>query len=190
MSEEKFMRIIKRYPNRKLYDTEAKQYIRLDEIATLIREGQDIQVTDHSSGDDLTALTLSQIIFEQEKQQSGFLPRSILTNLIQAGGDKISSIQRNLISPRDFLQHVDEEIKSRVNSLIAQGELLEAEGERLIQKLVPQRTREGDVDAIDDENIKRLLGDRNIPSKEEVEDINQQLDVLAAKLDELSETDR
>ncbi|MCK5314811.1 MAG: polyhydroxyalkanoate synthesis regulator DNA-binding domain-containing protein, partial [Anaerolineales bacterium] len=70
---------IKRYPNRKLYDTEAKQYITLDEIADLIRQGQEIRVTDNVTGEDLTAVTLSQIIFEQEKKQSGFLPRSVLT---------------------------------------------------------------------------------------------------------------
>ena len=68
------MTMIKRYPNRKLYDTEAKQYITLSGIAELIRQGGDIQVSDYATGEDLTALTLSQIIFEQEKKQSGFLP--------------------------------------------------------------------------------------------------------------------
>jgi len=68
------MPVIKRYPNRKLYDTQAKQYITLDRIAELIREGTDIQVIDHASGEDITALTLSQVIFEQEKRQSGFYP--------------------------------------------------------------------------------------------------------------------
>lgn len=184
------MRTIKRYPNRKLYDTEAKQYITLDSIASLIRDGQDVQVIDHSSGDDLTALTLSQIIFEQEKRQSGFLPRSILTNLIQVGGDRISAFQRNLISPRAFLQHVDEEIKRRIDSLIAQGEMLEAEGEHLIQKLVPPSIQESSIDLIDDENLERILQERKIPSKDEVENIAHQLEILADKLDELSQINR
>ena len=62
--------IIKRYPNRKLYDTEAKQYITLEGIASVIRSGQEVQVIDHVTWEDLTALTLSQIILEQEKRQS------------------------------------------------------------------------------------------------------------------------
>ena len=53
------MPLIKRYPNRKLYDTEAKQYVTLEQIAELIRSGKDVQVIDHESGEDLTALTLS-----------------------------------------------------------------------------------------------------------------------------------
>ena len=61
--------IIKRYPNRKLYNTDTKTYITLDAIAALIRKGQSVQVVDNATGDDLTALTLSQIIFEQEKKR-------------------------------------------------------------------------------------------------------------------------
>ncbi|MCB0161660.1 MAG: polyhydroxyalkanoate synthesis regulator DNA-binding domain-containing protein, partial [Caldilineaceae bacterium] len=77
------MPVIKRYPNRKLYDTEAKTYVTLDEITEMIRAGRDVQVIDHETGDDLTTLTLSQIILEQEKKSAGFLPRSLLTSLIR-----------------------------------------------------------------------------------------------------------
>ena len=83
------MPIIKRYPNRKLYNTASKRYITLEGIAKLIRRGQEVQVVDHVTGDDLTALTLSQVIFEQEKKRGDFLPRSVLTGLIQAGGETL-----------------------------------------------------------------------------------------------------
>ena len=108
-----------RYPNRKLYDTEAKKYVTLNGIAELIRDGEELQVVDHNSGEDLTAVTLTQIIFEQEKQQSGFLPRSVLTGLIQAGGDKLSTLRRTLASPLDLIHHVDEEIDRRVRASFA-----------------------------------------------------------------------
>jgi polyhydroxyalkanoate synthesis repressor PhaR len=96
------MPVIKRYPNRKLYDTEAKQYVTLEAIAALIRQGEEIQVVDHTTGEDLTAITLSQIIFEQEKKLSGFLPQAVLTGLIQAGGDTLSALRRTLASPPGF----------------------------------------------------------------------------------------
>ena len=63
------MIVIKRYPNRKLYNTEAKQYVTLDGIAQLIREREEIQILDHATGEDLTAVTLTQIIVEQEKKE-------------------------------------------------------------------------------------------------------------------------
>lgn len=91
------MPTIKRYPNRKLYDTEAKRYVTLDSIALMIQQGRDVQVIDHETGEDLTNLTLSQIIFEQEKKGSGLLPRSLLTNLVRAGNDTFDQVRRTLL---------------------------------------------------------------------------------------------
>ena len=91
------MPIVKRYPNRKLYDTEAKRYVTLDSITQMIHEGQEVQVVDHETGEDLTNLTLSQIIFEQEKKGSGLLPRALLTNLVRAGGDTFEQVRRALM---------------------------------------------------------------------------------------------
>ena len=79
------MLLIKRYLNRKLYDTQARRYITLERIANLIRQGTDIQVIDHDSGEDLTAITLAQVIAEQEKKQSGSVPSSVLADLIASG---------------------------------------------------------------------------------------------------------
>ena len=91
------MPIIKRYPNRKLYDTEAKRYVTLEAITQMIHEGQEVQVVDHETGEDLTNLTLSQIIFEQEKRGAGLLPRVLLTNLVRAGGDTLEQMRRTLL---------------------------------------------------------------------------------------------
>ena len=67
-------KIIKRYSNRKLYDTERSCYVTLDEIALMIREGENIQIIDKNSGEDLTSVTFAQIIFEAEKKQSFMQP--------------------------------------------------------------------------------------------------------------------
>jgi polyhydroxyalkanoate synthesis repressor PhaR len=91
------MPTIKRYPNRKLYDTEAKRYVTLEHITQMIHNGQDVQVVDHETGEDLTNLTLSQIIFEQEKKGSGLLPRALLTNLIRAGEGTFEQVRRTLM---------------------------------------------------------------------------------------------
>ena len=80
------MKTIKRYPNRKLYDLDRKRYVTLDDISLMIQEGEELQVVDHDSGEDLTSVTLSQIIFEREKKRSGFLPQTVLTMLVRTGG--------------------------------------------------------------------------------------------------------
>ena len=68
------MILIKRYPNRKLYDTQAKRYVSLDIIAGRMRAGDDVQVVDNVTGDDVTVLILAQIIADQERRQGVDLP--------------------------------------------------------------------------------------------------------------------
>lgn len=177
------MPVIKRYPNRKLYDTEAKQYITLGQIAEMIRQGSDVQVVDHASGEDLTAVTLTQIIFEQEKQRSGFLPETLLTGLIQAGGERLSTLRRALASPLELARHVDDEIQRRIEVLVSRGEVAAEEGLNLRDKLLSLGQRPADTALIREEDLEQVLIERGVPTREEFQSILAQLDALAAKLD-------
>ncbi len=181
------MLVVKRYPNRKLYDTVAKQYITLEGIADIIRTGREIQVIDHVTGEDMTALTLSQIIMEQEKRQSGYLPRSILTGLIRTSGSRFSELQRSLTSPKAFLHQVDEEIKRRIHGLVKRGELLEIDAQRLLDKLLSDEPQSDDLGTlITDDQIEHILRQRSIPTRDEIDRLANQIEKLADKLDELA----
>lgn len=74
--------IIKKYPNRRLYDTSTSRYINLEDIAAFVRDGRDVQVVDAHSGEDLTRVTLTQIIMDDAKQQPTGLPLELLRQLI------------------------------------------------------------------------------------------------------------
>jgi polyhydroxyalkanoate synthesis repressor PhaR len=184
------MLVIKRYPNRKLYDTEAKQYITLDGIADLIRHGVEVQVVDHASGEELTALILTQIIFEQEKKQSGFLPHSVLRGLVQAGGETLTSLRRSLASPLEMFSHVDEEIRRRVASLVKTGDLEGGEADGLLDKLLAQSVRatEAAREAIlpTREELSHKLAELGVPTKDDLTSLRAQLDSLEAALEEMS----
>jgi polyhydroxyalkanoate synthesis repressor PhaR len=182
--------VIKRYPNRKLYDTEAKQYITLDEIANKIRQGEEIRVIDNASGEDLTALTLTQIIFEQEKKQSGFLPRTVLSGLIQAGGNRLSAIQRTLASSIGFWHQIDEEIKRRVQVLIDQGELTVNEGKDLIEKLLAQSKGEEPEPQVNEpmvstRELEQYLAEHKLPTREDIKKLLAELEALENRLDQM-----
>jgi polyhydroxyalkanoate synthesis repressor PhaR len=179
------MPVIKRYPNRKLYDTEAKQYVTLGQIATLIREGNRITVVDHATGEDLTALTLTQVIFEQEKRRRGFLPQSVLTGLIEAGGETLTTLRRALAHPLNLARHVDEEIEDRVQTLISRGELAAEEGRRLRQKLLALPTQNPRAPWPNDEDLAQALAKRGVPTREDLQRVLSQLDELAAQLDQI-----
>jgi polyhydroxyalkanoate synthesis repressor PhaR len=84
-------KVIKRYANRKLYDTERSCYVTLDEISQMIKDGEDVRVVDNKTKDDLTAVTLAQIIVEEEKKVQK-MPLKLLRSIIQSGNDAFSSL--------------------------------------------------------------------------------------------------
>src|SRR5688572_30959900 len=81
-------KVIKRYSNRKLYDTERSKYVTLDEIAKMIKAGEEVRIIDNETKEDLTSVTLTQIIYEEEKRESR-MPLPMLRNLIQTGGEAL-----------------------------------------------------------------------------------------------------
>ena len=186
------MPIIKRYPNRKLYDTQAKGYINLDDIAEMIRQGDEIQVIDHASGKDITALTYSQIILEQEKKSSGFLPHTLLSELIQAGGNRLSKVQHKLATSSGFRRLVDHEIERRMAFLIQSDKIDPQQGQDLLSHLLQVAhagTSPGDAISRESESdtrdVKRILEKLQIPTRKNIQDLMDQVDTLIAQLDEL-----
>ncbi len=90
--------VIKRYSNRKLYDTQESRYVTLEEIEEMIRAGKEISVVDAASGEDLTSVTLSQIILENERSRRGALPAGFLHQLIKHGEAWNDFVQRSMKS--------------------------------------------------------------------------------------------
>src|SRR5688500_5076410 len=88
--------VIKRYSNRKLYDTQESRYVTLEEIEEMIRAGREISVVDASSGEDLTSVTLTQIILENERNHRANLPSAFLHQLIKHGEAWQDFVQRSM----------------------------------------------------------------------------------------------
>jgi polyhydroxyalkanoate synthesis repressor PhaR len=158
------MPLIKRYPNRKLYDTEAKRYVTLEELTRIIQAGQDVQVIDHESGEDLTNLTLTQIILEQEKRSAtGVAPRALLTGLIRAGVAPLAQMQRSLVvAPADVEATVEEQA----------GRAIE-QGRQMLDQFYLRL----------DERLADLLHLLNLPTTRDLEQLEARIEELAAKLD-------
>jgi polyhydroxyalkanoate synthesis repressor PhaR len=82
-------RVIKRYSNRKLYDTKGSRYVTLLQIAEMVREGEEVQIIDNNTKDDLTEITLAQIIYEEQKAHSRNVPLQTLKELIHTRTGKV-----------------------------------------------------------------------------------------------------
>lgn len=186
------MPVIKRYANRKLYDTDSKRYVTLEDLAEFIRQGEDVRVVDHVSGEDLTSVTLLQVVFEEEKKIGGLLPQVFLTRLIRTGGDTLNTLRSRLVAMDPF-QMVDEEIRRRVQTLVEQGRLNESEGQRFQDLLLhrqPDAARTSDVVHIpvkDEEGMAQTTAEEAAPEADpqEVEALMRQVDLLEQELQKL-----
>ncbi len=85
------IRLIKRYESRKLYDTEESRYVSLDEIAGWVRAGQEVRVVDNATGADVTSQTLTQIILDEGRRGTSFLPSELLHDLVRMGERAVNS---------------------------------------------------------------------------------------------------
>ncbi len=138
MTDDK-LRVIRRYQNRKLYDTYDSQYVTLDDIAWMIKEGQDLKVVDNKSKKDLTAMTLAQIIFEEEKKDKSILPLSALKKIIRSGSDSIQDVVDRFISPgANSLMQAKVEVEKAVDRLVNRGKLKEEDRKHIVKELYGQ----------------------------------------------------
>jgi polyhydroxyalkanoate synthesis repressor PhaR len=159
-------KVIKRYANRKLYDTEESRYITLDEIGQMIREGVDVQIVDNRSKGDLTSVTLAQIIFEEEKKQR-HMPLGVLRDIIRSGGATLT----------DFIQSA---VGTRVSSL---RDRLRGGGDGVDS---PQATLADWQRRVDDRVRKAVDTMTSLPSLgKEIMALTRKLDELETRLDRL-----
>ncbi len=146
--------LIKKYANRKLYDTQTSRYITLEGIAELVRDGHEIHVVDRDTGQDLTQVTLSQLVLSAEKRGPA--------RLVDAGADAIHDRGQALL---DYVR----------KTLNVPGDLVN-QVER----------RRGDLEAMVDEAIERALRRLRIPSRRDIDRLNERIDRISAELKKLN----
>ena len=106
--------VIKKYANRRLYDTEGSIYITLDSLAVMVRQGRDFVVFDAKTGDDITRTVLTQIIVEEETKGRNMLPAAFLRQLIGLYGDSMQG------QVPEYLEHMMEQFAARRAAVQAQ----------------------------------------------------------------------
>ncbi len=142
--------LIKKYANRKLYDTQTSRYITLEGIADLVRDGHSIQVVDRDSGQDLTQVVLSQIVLSEEKRGPARLVDAGADALHERGQALLDYVRKTLNVPGDLVNQVER--------------------------------RRGDLEAMVDEAIERALRRLRIPSRHDIDHLNDRIDKLSAEL--------
>jgi len=179
-------KIIKRYANRKLYDTEKSCYVTLDEISNMVKQGIDVKVLDNQTKEDLTSVTLAQILFEQEKKNKSLLPIAMLENILRTGHEALSEfLEKRVAQPaRDIKEEAGRQVEKIEQTIKAAGEtteerlhvfsqLIETLGKNLdeMQKNIDERIRTAVKVMIPKSGIKFELK----KLKKKVEDLEKQV---------------
>ena len=115
------LRIIKKYPNRRLYDTEISSYITLEEVRQLVIDGESFQVRDAKTGDDLTRSVLLQIISEHEDRGTPMFTTQLLSQVIRFYGDSLQGFMGSYLerSMQTFLDQ-QHQFRSQLNNMLGQ----------------------------------------------------------------------
>ena len=178
------IRIIKKYQNRKLYDTKDSCYITLEEIAGLIRKGEEINVIDNRTKGDVTSIILTQILVDQEKSAKSILPLTMLRDIIQRGqGSLFDFIQRYVLLGIDSEQEKKVEAERYIDRLVSRGELSKVDGKNLLKEVMEMKDHS-------DETFDQFIRDKVTSSLKEVtkmSDIETNIKALSSKLDVLEQ---
>jgi polyhydroxyalkanoate synthesis repressor PhaR len=142
--------LIKKYANRKLYDTRTSRYITLEGIAQLVRDGHEIKVVDRDDGRDLTQVTLSQVVLEEEKRGPA--------RLVDAGGEMLHDRGQALLDYVRKTLNVPADLRNQV-----------------------ERRREG-LESVMDDAIEQTLRRLRMPTRKDIDRINERLDRLSAQI--------
>jgi len=171
------MPVITRYANRKLYSKETRTYVTLQQIRDMIQRGEEVAVIDHQTGEDITSATLSQIIFDQERN-TGLLPRPMLQRLVQAGSEVVETLHEGLFAFMNPNQFIEREIKIRLAILNEQEALSAEEVDRLSELLLaPEFSIKESVQ----EESKLVSG----LSQDAVQELLDRLNQIEAEIDEI-----
>jgi len=197
MAKEKAPTTIKKYANRRLYNTGTSTYVTLEDLAEMLKRDEDFVVVDAKSGDDITRSVLTQIIFEQENKGQNLLPITFLRQLIRFYGDSIQNLVPTYLDfSIDSLVRDQEKLRKQLTSAFGPTAALDAIGdqvrrntemfEQAMRMFLPfgtssERPATGN-DAGSGESKPKSGGE----SSGDIDSLREQLDEMQKRLDRLS----
>jgi len=182
---------IKKYANRRLYNTGTSTYVTLEDLAAMVKNGEDFVVYDAKDGEDITRSVLTQIIFEQEnKEGQNLLPIAFLRQLIRFYGDSMQMlVPRYLEASIDSFTREQEKFRQQMAQAFGVGAFTSLDEqvrrnmemfERAFALFTPFARREGGGEAAAEP-------EKSQPKPGDIDDLKRQLDEMKRKVDRLSE---
>lgn len=179
------MHHIKKYANRKLYDTTDKKYISRIRLSKLIKQGQDVEIIDNETGEDLTASIVSSLIATTRGKAGATVSSGVLIQLFRRGSNAVTDYAKRYMSlwQRSFVM-AEDEIDNMVKGLVKNKEMSTSEGNRLKQEIIgyTEVIKSWISDTID-RRLKEMLSATNLATKDQVSELRAHIDMLEKKIE-------
>ena len=177
------MRVIKRYDNRKLYDTQTSKTVNLTDIAEMIRNAEEVQVID-SQGKDITPKILGQIFLQENVETKQLLfNKFVLQGLIQESQSMESVIKKFLLGGIGLASMTREKLEELVNELVKRGELAEDQRSRFIKDMLSRSA--DNLHKVVDKVTPHSDLDPNLSKGEKIETLESRIEALQQELEAL-----
>ena len=182
--------LIKRYANRKLYNTDTSRYITLKGIAELLDSGEQITVIDNETGEDITSVALSQILVDSERSQTS-PPSSLLSQILGRGGDAIyDALKRGVGEATESLDDLQDRVRKMVGTEYngaEGGEEGAPGGDEPGSRPWPQSMFPSppELDKIVQASVERVFRALDLPRRSDVEALNDNLERVASAVEML-----
>ena len=188
------MHLIKKYANRKLYDTTDKRYLTMDRLAELIKAGEEVSIVDNETGDDLTASIVSQLLARESAGGDKAVPSQVLMQMLRKGRGTLFGYGKKYVGLwQSALTLSKDEIEKRINSLINDKEISESDGRNLKNEVLgfANNLKTWIMDHIDErvtEAFKALnLASRDRQLKDQIKELRRRVDELERALKQMGE---
>ena len=185
--------VIKKYANRRLYNTQTSSYVTLDHLASMVKEGTEFEVRDARTGEDITRSVLTQIIFEEEAKGQSLLPIKFLRQLIRFYGDSLQSFvpgyldmsmegfTKNQEQMRTRMQEAFGGSSNMIENMTRQNMAMFERAMSMFSLFVVQARRS------DDDHKANGAGETKAKPSEEISELKSEIEAMRKQLAELSQ---
>jgi polyhydroxyalkanoate synthesis repressor PhaR len=181
------MHVIKKYANRKLYNTKDKQYLTMDSLSELIKSGEEVSILDNETGEDLTSAIVSQLLAREKGDDEKAVPSGVLIQMLRKGRGTLFGYGKKYISLwQSVFTMSRDEMEKLVNALVKDKELSEFEGKSLKKEIVSftSNLKTWIIENID-HRVDEVLQMMNLVTKDQLSELIKKVDDLTRQVKDL-----
>lgn len=179
--------MIKKYANRKLYNTKDKQYLTMDSLSELIKSGEEVSILDNETGEDLTSAIVSQLLAREKGDDEKAVPSGVLIQMLRKGRGTLFGYGKKYISLWQSVFTMSRgEMEKLVNALVKDKELSEFEGKSLKKEIVSftSNLKTWIIENID-HRVDEVLQMMNLATKDQLSELIKKVDDLTRQVKDL-----